>query len=212
MANFVHGLAGVHGTGKTTIINALKEMGILVEAESISRKVQAGLGWASLKEAGESEANMWKLQDAIFTFMVERDKMVNERGIPTVVDRTFTDVWAYTSLWIARMQEKEISFDKDRALEYHLRCLGATTRYKSTIMVPIRKEIPFVAESGREEEDSRQLTQTFMDMFNEKLKVPVVKLESLEVKNRVREVLKVMRLDTSFANDFYKYHYNTSNL
>lgn len=212
MANFVHGLAGVHGTGKTTIINALKEMGILVEAESISRKVQAILGWTSLKEAGESEANMWKLQDAIFGYMVERDKMVNERGIPTVVDRTFTDVWAYTSLWISRMQAKEIGFDQFRANEYRVKCQGATSRYKTTIMVPLRPEIPFVAEPGREEEGSRELTEVFMHMFNEKLKIPVLKLTALSVEDRVEQVLSAMRLDGEQGVDFYRYHYGVHQL
>ena len=90
------GLCGTHGTGKSTIINGIRDLGYKVNQAQLSRSAQKALGWDTLSRAQESKANMWALQYAILNAMFDRDQEALSTGEIVLVERTPADVWAYT--------------------------------------------------------------------------------------------------------------------
>ena len=158
----VIGLCGSHGTGKSTIIKKVKELGFSVNESQISRSAQAMLGWTSLKPAQESEKNMWDLQDAILASMFDRDELINKSGIPTLVDRTPADVWGYLALWISKLGS---NVDEERVRRYKAQCRELASRYHRHLIVPIRSEIPFIEEKNRADVDSRTFHEDQVKQF-----------------------------------------------
>lgn len=186
MELFVVGLAGAHGTGKTTILKAIKATGHKVDESQLSREAQVSLGWPDLKPAQESQENMWDLQDAILDSLQARDRRINETKVVTLVDRTPADVWGYTKLWISKIGEENI--DMKRAERYRRRCLELSYYYRSMILVPIRKEIPFVPDPRRADEESRPFHANVVEEFVENSGVKHNVLHSVNLDHRVIEV------------------------
>lgn len=186
MEQFVVGLAGAHGTGKTTILKAIKATGLMVEESQLSREAQAALGWESLSPAQESQENMWDLQDAILDSLQARDHRINESKVVTLVDRTPADVWGYTKLWISRIGEENV--DMKRAERYRRRCLELSYHYRSMIIVPIRDEIAFVADPHRADEQSRNFHADVVNDFITTSGFRHNVLQSVNLDHRVIEV------------------------
>lgn len=160
--NNVIGLCGAHGTGKSTILRAVKEKGFRVSEAQLSRTAQKMLGWDSLSRAQESESNMWALQDAILAALYDRDQEIAASGKMTLVDRTPADVWGYTLLWATRLDMK---VDLDRLRQYKGQCRELAARYTRHLIVPIREEIAFVAEANRADLESREFHSNAVNDF-----------------------------------------------
>lgn len=186
MEQYIVGLAGSHGVGKTTILQAIKRSGRPVDESQLSRTAQADLGWESLKPAQESQENMWNLQEAILDALQARDRRINESKVVTLVDRTPADVWGYTKLWISRIGEDDI--DMKRAERYRRRCLDLSYYYRSMIIVPIRSEIPFVEEPNRADLQSRGFHADVVNDFIMTSEFRHVVLQSVNLDMRVIEV------------------------
>jgi predicted ATPase len=189
----VVGLCGTHGTGKSTILQAVKAAGYPVVDTQLSRTAQAVLGWDSLKYAQESEENMWALQDAIMQAMYDRDLQITKSGIVTLVDRTPADLWGYAKLWSNRLGGK---VDQDRLSAYKATCRYlAGTMYRRQLIVPIREEIPFVAEANRADEASREFHAKEVEDFVVGGGLPHAIIESIHIDYRLVEVIERMKQD-----------------
>ena len=193
MKRFIIGLAGTHGTGKTTLLQAAKAKGIPVDESQLSRTAQTLLGWESLKPAQESQENMWALQDAILEAMSIRDSKINASGIATLVDRTPADVWGYTHLWITRLGADKV--DADRIRDYYQKCFTLATAYRVQIIVPIREEIPFVEQPNRADVQSRLFHARTVDDFIFGNGFEHCFIRSLSVEDRVNDLLSIMYKD-----------------
>jgi hypothetical protein len=162
MTNLV-GLFGTHGTGKSTVLKGVIAAGISAKEISLPREAQKALGWTELKTAGESVDNMWALQDAILNAMYDRDMAIVASNIPTLVERTPADVWAYTEMWCKRL---DVDFTNDRrAITFKNRCRVMSTNYKLFIQVPMIDEVVFVPEPNRADLASREDVENAMEEF-----------------------------------------------
>lgn len=193
MNQYVVGLCGSHGTGKSTILQAIKRVGIPVDESTLSRTAQASLGWENLKPAQESQENMWELQDAILEALVARDRKINESKIVTLVDRTPADVWGYVQLWMDRLEKKGETIDLRHRRRYFGKITEAAENYRCQIYVPIRDEIAFVEEPNRADVQSRLFHATAVEDFLTTFGYRHDVVKALEVDNRVIEVSHYMK-------------------
>jgi predicted kinase len=184
--NYVIGLCGTHGTGKSTVIKGLKEAGIPVDDTQLSRTAQKMLGWDSLERVHESAENLWSLQDAILAAMYDRDKIINESQTFTIVDRTPADVAAYTLLWMLKLdyigEENRHRYDTFRG-----QCRTMASRYALHVYFPIREEIPFVAEAQRAKLEDREMHDRHINNFLRG--VNAYEMSSIAPDARVAEVI-----------------------
>jgi predicted ATPase len=188
--NYVVGLCGTHGTGKSTILQSVKAAGFPSNETQLSRKAQAELGWDSLARAQESADNMWKLQNAILSAMAWRDVEIQVSKKKTIVERTPADTWAYTSMWCNRLG---IDVFTDRhAVAYRTQCIELARQYAKFVYVPPMDEIPFVADPHRADLASRQFVATTIDNFLWSNELPTYKIKSSSPAGRASEALEVM--------------------
>jgi predicted ATPase len=184
------GLTGSHGTGKSTILQGVKQTGHRVDESQLSRAAQIRLGWPDLSQASRDAESMWQLQEAIQASMYDRDTAIEKSGLVTLVDRTPADIWGYTSLWCARL---DIDTETDRrAIMYREICRRMLERYARFVYVPIMKEIPFVAEARRADAASREWHDAFVGRYLWDMAVPVHIIKTVQIDCRVAEVQAVM--------------------
>lgn len=159
------GLTGAHGTGKSTIIREVKEFGVNVVESSLSRAAQKKLGWDNLSRVEESFDGMREFQDEILGAMHDRDQEILGSFQITLVDRTPADVWAYVSLWTERFKAKGEEIDEVWLRWFKGICREMAGRYTQQIIIPISEAVPFVAEPGRADLESRDYHEKAVCQF-----------------------------------------------
>lgn len=190
--SYVIGLCGTHGTGKSTVIKGLKEVGVHVEDSQLSRTAQKMLGWDSLDRVTESADNLWALQDAILAAMYDRDKRINDSKTFTIVDRTPADVYAYTFLWLLKLDEIGRE-NRERHTRFCAQCRHLASNYALHIYFPIREEIPFVAEAQRAKLEDREQHNKHINNFL--MNVSAYEVRSLKPEDRVAEIMSVYEIE-----------------
>lgn len=182
------GLCGSHGTGKSTVVKEARARGIEVNDIQLSRTAQVKLGWDKLSYAQDSIENMWLLQNAVFHALMERDEQIaNECDDLVLVERTPADAWAYTRLWLFR---QGIDPDADyEAIVYRKTLESHAKRYYSSfVILPIRSEIPFVAEANRADLESREFIDVHVRDFILRNELPHYTLKTLGPSHRGTEL------------------------
>jgi predicted ATPase len=187
--NYIVGICGTHGTGKSTILQGVKDFGYPTNETHISREAQRALGWDKLSIAGESVSNMWQLQNAILTAMDHRDEQISAARTPTIVERTPADVWAYTDMWCYRLG---LPLDDERVKEYYERCCKMSKRYAKFLVVEPNDKIPFVAEANRADLKSRMSVANAINDFIWSGTLPITLIKSTGRVERVAEAVAVM--------------------
>jgi hypothetical protein len=196
------GLSGTHGTGKSTIINGVKDMGYPVNQAQLARAAQAALGWEKLSIAQESVENMWALQDAILNAMYDRDRAILDGGFVTMVERTPADVWAYTKMWCDRL---DIDTERDpRAIQYKHHCRNMADEYLKILVVPMSKKIPFVAEPNRADLQSRETVADDITEFLLSGMLPMSMILGISKSDRILEAYSHMTLEIIKADHYGK--------
>lgn len=156
------GISGTHGTGKSTVTQALKNW-IQIDESQLSRSAQKSLGWDKLSIAGESVENMWALQEAILAAMYDRDIKLAASEYFIATERTPADVWAYTVMWCLRLGIDPLT--DAHAQNYLGRCREMANRYYAFIIVPMTDAIPFVVDPNRADLKSREMVADIIDDF-----------------------------------------------
>jgi hypothetical protein len=181
------GICGTHGTGKSTILQSAKSAGCKVDETQLSRTVQKRLGWESLSKVEESVDTMWAFQNEILIALYDRDQKILNEGIPTIVERTPADVWAYTALWCKRFgfYAPDDRFIQDKELYVFLSlCRDLSSNYLKFIVVPPADSIKFEQDKNRADEESRTFVEKAIDAFlwSGALPTHVMKTESREAR------------------------------
>lgn len=182
------GLAGTHGTGKSTILQGVKASGFDVSEAQLSRAAQAALGWDTLKRVEESEENMWALQEAILTALIERDSRIVEL---TLVERTPADLWAYTVAWCERLGINPQTHW--RAKLYKERVKSACSSYDIFVIVRSHESIPFVEEPNRADLNSREVVAKTIDDFTWDMMIPTFNIYTVSKADRINEAVSIMK-------------------
>jgi hypothetical protein len=190
--SYVIGLCGTHGTGKSTVIQGLKAAGLPVEDSQLSRAAQKMLGWESLDPVNESAENVWLLQDAILAAMYDRDKRINDSKTFTIVDRTPADVYAYTFLWLLKLESIGRE-NRERHTVFCGQCKHLASNYALHIYFPIREEIPFVAEAQRAKLEDREQHNKHINNFL--MNVSAYEVRSLSPEDRVAEISSIFEIE-----------------
>lgn len=163
----IAGISGTHGTGKSTIMDALIRAQQSVDRSQISRAAQAALGWATLKDATETVESTIEFQEAVLNAMYDRDIKLLEAGINTTVfvERTPADVFSYAKWWIIR--EHECTNENVLAwLEgYKRRCRAMQSQYLTTVIVRPCAQIPFVPDPNRASLMNREFVRDEIENF-----------------------------------------------
>jgi predicted ATPase len=179
------GLCGTHGTGKSTIINGIRDLGYKVNQAQLSRSAQKALGWDTLSRAQESKANMWALQYAIMDAMFDRDQEALSTGEIVLVERTPADIWAYTEMWCRRLNIDPIN--DQQAREYKAQCRSFADNYCRFLFIPVSEAVKFVAEPNRADLESRTFVDIAIRKFIESGDLPLTEIKSSGVVTRIAE-------------------------
>ena len=187
------GLCGTHGTGKSTIINGVRDLGYTVNQAQLSRSAQKALGWDTLSRAQESKANMWALQYAILDAMFDRDQEALSTGGIVLVERTPADVWAYTEMWCRRLLIDHVT---DRqAVMYKKACRDMATNYCQFLFVPVSDAVKFVADPNRADLESRAFVNIAIREFIESGNLPHTEIKSSGIATRIAEAQTTISIE-----------------
>lgn len=152
------GIAGTHGTGKTTLIRALSVRNPQYPTvdESLSRNVQKEMGITNMMDVTKDAALLYDFELRILDAMEKRDAALMETpGDEYIITtRTPADMVAYLALWLRRLGV-EIHLSS-QYLDFRARCEKLALRYRAYLILSIDEAVPFVAESGRASEESRR--------------------------------------------------------
>lgn len=185
------GLSGTQGTGKSTILQAAKAAGFIVDEISLSRTVQAKLGWDNLSRAQESAKNMILLQMGIAEEMFKRDMKYVTSDEIVLVERTPADVWAYTSIWCARnnvsLESNSWARDYNEALQVMMKF------YACCIIVPQAQEIPFVMDPHRADLDSRDEVDRILRQFIHCTSTKQYEMKGVSREDRSKEICDFLK-------------------
>lgn len=184
------GVSGAHGTGKTTVLNAIEQMeigNVTVDAFSVARHVQEEYK-VPLSEIVADPAAVPTFQDKIVQTMVERAgslrKWYKTQDAFMFVDRSPVDTYAYAKIWLQGKQGYA-----DWLTQYETKCAQALRAYDLIILVPPR-EFEFVAESKRASKETQMAHHTECVEFLNTHGINVHTVESLDVGARCNEFLK----------------------
>lgn len=157
----IAGISGTHGTGKTTIMNALMLAQQSVDRSQISRTAQSNLGWSTLKDATKTVESTIEFQEAILMAMQERDKKIMDAGINTTVfvERTPADVYAYAKWWMTNLHKCRMTHVMLWLNDFRNRCATWHDNYLTTIVVRPHHQIPFVEDPNRASLDNREFVK-----------------------------------------------------
>lgn len=153
-------ISGAHGSGKSTLLEALKGRGFAVDDFKVSRAVQAALGYSTLQEATSTADRVIEFQTRIITEKHQHDLALLAKPGIILVERSFADIWTYTSHWIWSLESKgDIHYTK--AVQFTSSFLKDCIAYQQAIyggvvLVPLMPHI-------KREDDPNRADYSFAD-------------------------------------------------
>lgn len=190
--------SGAHGTGKTTVLEAIKALNnpkIAVDDFKFSRSILKDLD-QTLEEATSTISSTKSFQTRILKKKQERildlklDSLYPEAEI-ILVDRSVADLYAYTALWA----EKHTGLT-DYLSEYFKACRNFINNYDRIIYFPINK-IPFIDDGIRAKKEDQEKVDERIRSF---LLIHQAGryLQSSSVEDRVDEVLTYLEIFNAY--------------
>lgn len=185
------GITGTHGTGKSTILNGLEQLGCEVNNLQLSRRAQKMLNCDSLEAVLKEEKLMWALQETILSMMYLRDEPFYYDPFKfVVVDRTPIDVWAYTVEWCKKFDIDPVTHEHGLAIKKQ--CDKMANWYTNFLVVPISNSVRFVPEKNRADENSRISVENSIFEFLETYKEKTYTVNSIGKQERISECASII--------------------
>jgi len=184
--------SGPQNSGKTTLLNALKEeTGLTVDDFKVSRAVQAKMGHDRLSDAVKTfeyvrdfqiEIAKTKLLHDTYVklnshFLVEPDAILTERS--------FADIAAYAEHWVTSINTTEARKWLDH---YISSCKTSQQIYDGIVFTPSHKDIKFENDPNRANEESQKKMESLILFQCKQFGVPYHVVESVSINDRVEEV------------------------
>lgn len=154
------GISGAHGSGKSTLIAALKNANFVVDDLQVSRHVQKILGYDKLDDAVlVTTKAMIDFEELIFHTKYNNDIQLKDSAEDFIfVERTFADTAAYASLWTKKLIEKNIdNYDvlEPWLYQFFSKCERAQEEcYDGVVLLPLMPHIIFEKDKNRASEDT----------------------------------------------------------
>ena len=195
----VIGFSGAHGTGKTTLLTALNlknYSGVVVDTESMSRKVQKELNGAdaTLESVVSDPANVTRFQERILTekslHIVQI--LANTPAASTILtDRTPVDCYAYARMWTER---HKFTGWEHWLYTYWTSCIKDMHQYERIVLLP-PAAFNFVSEGQRADQDTQQQHASYCNDFIDSIPLRNVHtVTSLSIEDRVSEMTSILQL------------------
>jgi hypothetical protein len=161
----VIGLSGAQGAGKSSMLKELMARRWKLDEFRVSRAVQAQLGWDSLARVMDAPETMIAFQNEVFRQKYDHDLYLAlmsddyrhdrdaSQNSVVLTERTFADIWAYTSMWTWRFHEQnKISFND--AIQFLTpfteKCARAQAEvYSGVLLLPFMNHITFEDDTHR---------------------------------------------------------------
>ena len=190
------GMTGAHGTGKSAVLEHIKNDPILdnikVDDYKHSRSVLKSLG-QTLEEATSTFEGVKSFQTKVLDSVRRRNyllKLLEAQGDVTthLVDRSVADVYAYTRLW----SEKN-NIDREWFDAYEAKCAEMVSVYDIIFLFPTGK-IPFVDDGIRAKEDTQAEIAQYIEEFLAKYAKRFYVVQSTSIEDRASEIQIVLHM------------------
>jgi predicted ATPase len=190
------GLSGPQGGGKTTLLNGLKDKGIVIDDFKVSREVQKQLGWESLSQVMKSPETMMQFQAKVRDVKYVRELENIERTDADIIltERTFADIASYTQLWAWELVDSEKWSLKDAVqflVGYVDLCKANQAVYSGNLILPSMPHVQWQADPHRAEKKHVEFVTAQMDRFFDLVhprSVPTFSITEESVDGRIEQV------------------------
>lgn len=191
----VIGLSGPQGGGKTTLLNGLADMGIVVDDFKVSREVQRQLGWENLSQVMESPDTMMAFQAKVRDVKYAREWENQQRTDVDLIltERTFADIASYTQLWAWELVDQgrwELRDAVEFLLGYVDDCKKNQLVYAGNLILPSMPHVQWRADPHRAEKRHIEFVTEQMDRFFDLVHprtVPTFRITEGSVAGRVEQ-------------------------
>lgn len=204
----VVGLSGAQGAGKSSMLLELRARGWTLDEFRVSRAVQKQLGWDSLARVMDSPDTMIQFQNEVFRQKYEHDLELNDliaartmdpKGHVILTERTFADIWAYTSMWTWRFHDqRKMGFSE--ALHFLTpfteKCARAQAEvYSGVLLLPFMNHITFEDDTHRASRADVDSVYEDVDIFVERKtpQLPKLYITTQTVSDRADQVETFLR-------------------
>jgi nicotinamide riboside kinase len=190
------GMTGAHGTGKTAVLEYIKNDPIIdnikVDDYKHSRSVLKALD-QTLEEATVAVESTMSFQTKVLDSVRRRNyllKLLETQGDVTtnLVDRSVADVYAYTRLWSEKNGIDPVWFEK-----YEAKCAEMVSAYDIIFVFPTGK-IPFIDDGIRAKEDTQAAIAQYIDEFLAKYAKRYYVVQSTSIEDRASEIQIVLHM------------------
>ena len=192
----IFAVTGPASSGKSTLLNALQEKGLMVNSFKVSRSIQSILGYVNLADALETPESMIEFQETVLEVKYQNDmKLLNGTEDLVLVERSFADIYAYTELHTMNFVERGMmdSTDADDFLFNFLdKCVAYQAIYSGIIAVPPMQEIEFVSEAQRGAQADVMTTWDTMEAFLSEQVMGTLLIKHADLGKRVDQVLTAL--------------------
>lgn len=193
------GFSGAHGTGKSTLLNALRESqytGVTVDTESMSRRVQVAINGASatLESVVSEASNIIRFQEQILKektlHLLKLRGNVPATGV-LLTDRTPIDCYAYARMWVER---HKFTGWEHWLYTYWTSCVKDMSQYDQVVLLP-PAAFNFAEESQRAAKETQLLHHDYCNAFIDSIPLRnILLITSVPLDARVMEVASKLDL------------------
>lgn len=172
-------ISGTHNTGKTTLLNALKDKGYVVDDFKVSRYVQHKLGikLSQLSSVGEIK----EYQDDVFNEKLLNDNELQHNNKDIIfVERSFVDIIAYTQNWFKKFPEESRWLN-----DYVEDCFMMQKIYSAVILLHPINSIIFEHDENRGSLESQQEIHRLINESVNFIHTPVLDIAESDINNRI---------------------------
>lgn len=200
MAKIV-GISGAHGSGKSTVLNALKNDGYVVDDFKVSREVQKQLGWDNLDSVMNDIMTMKAFQEEILNQKLRHDSALKQ-NIDTefiLVERTFADIAAYSTQWAWKHVDRS-NWEVEDAIvwlsKFCKNCIDAQKMvYDGLVLLPFMSHMKWQGDPHRASADT--VESIFEDILRfcdqrDLLSMKKIRLTEQTVEGRKNEIISFM--------------------
>lgn len=184
----IFGVSGAQGAGKTEILKALTLKGWKVDQFKVSRAVQAQLGWESLDRVMDAPETMIKFQEEVFRQKFKNDSALPRSDETIFTERTFADIYAYTSHWADKFVADGRMTNNERSTficNYKAQCRYAQDKIYGgkIILVPMMDHIPTDNDPNRaKREEAHLIYDKILDFVDNSFTYPLYEKLEINVK------------------------------
>lgn len=187
-------LSGTHGSGKTTILTSLENMGYNVIPRKSSRSVLEDWN-INLEKIYNDPILMMKFQDEIFKRKLNDEKEYVKSSEIWFTDRSYVDLLVYSSIILGHNIEYSTWLD-----DYYMKCKKIQNLYELVFYI---SPLPFINSDGVRNTNvvfNAIVDYSILGFLNRLNLSSLVKINSSHHENRLKNILHEIKTLKNFSN------------